>query len=283
MYFTLKELLANAEEKGYCVLAVNIYNLESLLAVVKSAELENAPIIIAIGESRIKDERLRKYLPFVAREMARDSKCPIGINLDHGKEFHEQVVAMQEGFSSVMIDASMYPYEENVRRTKEVVRVARELGISVEGEIGHVGLGSDYTEAGAKDALTEPEMAKRFAEETGVDALAVAIGTAHGVYKGVPKLDFQRLSEIKSVVDIPLVLHGGSGTGLENIQEAVRRGIRKLNLNTELMIECRETVKRELADNPSIDYSVLLKKAETAMIERLRVYMRAVGASGKAW
>ena len=258
MYVTLKELLTHAEEGGYTVLAPNVFNLESLIAVVEAAEAERAPVIIAIGESRLKDEQLQKYLPLVAKQMAMEATVPVGINLDHGKSYHELVLAIQKGFSSVMIDASMCPYDENVARTREIVKIAHELGISVEAEIGHVGEGGDYTEAGAKDGLTEPEMAKRFAVETQVDALAVAVGTAHGVYKGTPKLDFERLDEIHKMVDVPLVLHGGSGTGMENLIRASELGIRKLNINTELLIEARTQVKKELEENPEIDYSILL-------------------------
>lgn len=283
MYVTLKELLTHAEEGGYTVLAPNVFNLESLIAVVEAAEAERAPVIIAIGESRLKDEQLQKYLPLVAKQMAMEATVPVGINLDHGKSYHELVLAIQKGFSSVMIDASMCPYDENVARTKEIVKIAHELGISVEAEIGHVGEGGDYTEAGAKDGLTEPEMAKRFAVETQVDALAVAVGTAHGVYKGTPKLDFERLDEIHKMVDVPLVLHGGSGTGMENLIRASELGIRKLNINTELLIEARTQVKKELEENPEIDYSILLKHGKDAVVRRLRTYMQALHSSGKAW
>lgn len=283
MYVTLKQLLADAEKNNYTVLAPNVFNLESLIAVVEAAEAENAPVIIAIGESRIKDRNLQHYLPMVAKDMARRTSVPVGINLDHGKTFSALVLAMQKEFSSVMIDASMCPYEENVSRTKEIVKIAHTLGISVEAEIGHVGEGEDYTEKGVKDGLTEPEMAKRFAEETEVDALAVAIGTAHGVYKGVPKLDFERLAEIKKVVDIPLVLHGGSGTGMENLVRASELGIRKLNINTELLAAARDQVKTDLEENPAIDYSVLLQHGKSAVVKRLREYMQALHSSGKAW
>ena len=283
MYVTLKELLTHAEEGGYTVLAPNVFNLESLIAVVEAAEAERAPVIIAIGESRLKDEQLQKYLPLVAKQMAMEATVPVGINLDHGKSYHELVLAIQKGFSSVMIDASMCPYDENVARTREIVKIAHELGISVEAEIGHVGEGGDYTEAGAKDGLTEPEMAKRFAAETQVDALAVAVGTAHGVYKGTPKLDFERLDEIHKMVDVPLVLHGGCGTGMENLIRASELGIRKLNINTELLIEARTQVKKELEENPEIDYSILLKHGKDAVVRRLRTYMQALHSSGKAW
>ena len=249
----------------------------------EAAEAERAPVIIAIGESRLKDPQLQKYLPVAARQMAEEASVPVGINLDHGKSYHELVLAIQKGFSSVMIDASMCPYEENVARTREIVKIAHELGISVEAEIGHVGQGEDYTENGAADGLTEPETARRFAEETQVDALAVAVGTAHGVYKGTPRLDFDRLKEIHETVDVPLVLHGGSGTGMDNLVRASQLGIRKLNINTELLIEAREQVRRELQEDPEIDYSVLLKHGKDAVVRRLRTYMQALHSSGKAW
>lgn len=283
MYVTLKRLLAHAEKENYTVLAPNVFNLESLLAVIEAAEAEQSPVIVAIGESRMKDEKLQQYLPVVARDLAEHASVPVGINLDHGKGYHELVLSIQKGFSSVMIDASMCPYEENVARTKEIVKIAHELGISVEAEIGHVGMGEDYTDEGAAGGLTEPEAAKKFAEETEVDALAVAVGTAHGVYRGTPKLDFERLEKIHSLVDVPLVLHGGSGTGMENLKKAGKLGIRKLNLNTELLIESRERVKKELEENPDIDYSILLQRGKAAAVERIRFYMRELESSGKAW
>lgn len=283
MYVTLKRLLAHAEKENYTVLAPNVFNLESLLAVIEAAEAEQSPVIIAIGESRMKDEKLQQYLPVIARDLAEHASVPVGINLDHGKGYHELILSIQKGFSSVMIDASMCPYEENVARTKEIVKIAHELGISVEAEIGHVGMGEDYTDEGAAGGLTEPEAARKFAEETEVDALAVAVGTAHGVYRGTPKLDFERLERIHSLVDVPLVLHGGSGTGMENLKKAGKLGIRKLNLNTELLIESRERVKKELEENPDIDYSILLQRGKAAAVERIRCYMRELESSGKAW
>lgn len=283
MYVTLKQLLTHAEKNDYTVLAPNVFNLESLLAVIEAAEAEQSPVIIAIGESRMKDERLKQYLPAIAKDLAVNASVPVGINLDHGKAYHELILSIQKGFSSVMIDASMCPYEENVARTKEIVKIAHELGISVEAEIGHVGMGEDYTEKGAAGGLTEPVIAKRFAEETEVDALAVAIGTAHGVYRGTPKLDFERLREIHKLVDVPLVLHGGSGTGIENLKKAGKLGIRKLNLNTELLIESRERVKRELKENPDMDYSILLQQGKAAAAERIRYYMKELESSGKTW
>ena len=222
MYVTLKQLLEHAEQGGYTVLAPNVFNLESLIAVVEAAEAERAPVIIAIGESRLKDPQLQKYLPVAARQMAEEASVPVGINLDHGKSYHELVLAIQKGFSSVMIDASMCPYEENVARTREIVKIAHELGISVEAEIGHVGQGEDYTENGAAD-------------------------------------------------------------GMDNLVRASRLGIRKLNINTELLIEAREQVRRELQEDPEIDYSVLLKHGKDAVVRRLRTYMQALHSSGKAW
>lgn len=283
MYVTLKELLTHAEEGNYTVLAPNVFNLESVIAVIQAAEAENSPVIIAIGESRINDPYLQQYLPMVAKDMAMKASVPVGINLDHGKDYHALVVAIQKEFSSVMIDASMCPYEENVARTREIVKIAHELGISVEAEIGHVGMGEDYTENGVKGGLTEPEMAKQFVEDTKVDALAVAIGTAHGLYKGTPKLDFDRLVAIHDIVDVPLVLHGGSGTGLDNLKKASELGIRKLNINTELLVASRERIVKELEADPGIDYSVLLQRGKNAVVETLRMYMRELHSTGKAW
>ena len=169
MLVNLKEILAHAEQENYTVLAANIFNMESLLAIAGAAEKEHAPIIMNIGQMRMRDEKLGSILTHAACELGAQVEVPVCINLDHGTERAVYMKAMDCGCTSIMVDGSMLSYEENVALTKEMVEIAHQRGISVEGEIGHVGQGADYTDLGAKDLLTAPEIARKFAEATGVD------------------------------------------------------------------------------------------------------------------
>ena len=276
MLATLKEILARANKENYTVLAANIFNMESLLAIIGAAEKENAPIILNIGQMRMSDEKLGAPLTNAARELAEQVAVPVCINLVLMK-------AMDCGCTSVMIDASKLPYDENVAYTREIVEIAHSRGISVEGEIGHVGQGNEYTDSGAKDGLTEPETARAYAEATGVDALAVAIGTAHGTYKKAPKIDFERLEEIKAVVDVPLVLHGASCTGEDKLKEAAQRGIRKINMFTEFLIDTAKAINEAYAKDDTLNYDNLSAIAKNTYEEKVRHYIRLYGGSGKAW
>lgn len=283
MLATLKEILARANTENYTVLAANIFNMESLLAIIGAAEKENAPIILNIGQMRMSDEKLGAPLTHAARELAEQVAVPVCINLDHGTERAVLMKAMDCGCTSVMIDASKLPYDENVAYTREIVEIAHSRGISVEGEIGHVGQGNEYTDSGAKDGLTEPETARAYAEATGVDALAVAIGTAHGTYKKAPKIDFERLEEIKAVVDVPLVLHGASCTGEDKLKEAAQRGIRKINMFTEFLIDTAKAINEAYAKDDTLNYDNLSAIAKNTYEEKVRHYIRLYGGSGKAW
>ena len=169
----------------------------------------------------------------VASEMAKAATVPVALNLDHGGTFEHAMIAIRSGFSSIMVDRSSLPYEQNVAEVSELVRIAHSLGISVEAELGHVGSGASY-DADRDAGLTDPAQAKAYVEATGIDALAIAIGTAHGKYVGTPHLDFDLLEKIYNTVDVPLVLHGGSGSGDENLAKATRMGITKVNIGTDL-------------------------------------------------
>ena len=283
MLATLKEVLIRAQREGYTVLAANIFNMESLIAILEAAEKERAPIILNIGQMRMSDEKLGSALTHAARELGEQVPVPVCINLDHGTKREVLLKAMDCGCTSVMIDASTLPYEENVAYTKEIVEIAHSRGISVEGEIGHVGQGAEYTDAGAKDMLTSPEVARKYAAETGVDALAVAIGTAHGTYKKEPKLDFERLQEIKGKVDIPLVLHGASCTGEEKLKRAAELGISKINMFTEFLIAAAQAMHQAYEQDQTLNYDNLSAIAKSTYEEKVRHYIRLYGGSGKAW
>jgi len=225
----MSEMLQKAKKEGYGVAAPNVFNRETIEASYLAAKELRAPIILDVAAVHGIYE-----CAYIARFYERRyPEVPVALNLDHGGPYETIIQAIHAGFSSVMIDRSTLSYEDNVKEVKEIVKVAHAVGISVEAELGHVGQGSEYEET--RDAgLTNPLEAARYVEETGIDCLAVAIGTSHGVYKGTPRLDFDLLNAIKREVSIPLVLHGGSGTGDDNLARAVREGIQKVNLNTDI-------------------------------------------------
>lgn len=224
-------LLEDAREKGYAVAAPGVHDMQSTEAAFQAAKELRAPIILDVSEHNDM-EALADMARFYAR---RYLEVPAALNLDHGGSFEATVKAVRLGFTSVMIDCSTKPFDENVRMTSEVVKMAHAVDVSVEAELGHVGMGSRY-EVDRDAALTVPEEAVEFVKQTAVDCLAVAVGTAHGMYSGTPKLDFKRLAALREVVPVPLVLHGGSSTGDENLARAVKTGICKVNLWSDLMI-----------------------------------------------
>ena len=229
MILSMAEILNDAKKRKYGVAAPNVFSSITVKACFEAAEEMHAPIILDCAG-----------MPFLEEtaEIARfyERKYPnvyAALNLDHGGPYEEIVSAIRVGFSSVMIDRSMVPSEENVREVAEIVKIAHAVGVSVEAELGHVGQGFEYEET-RNTGLTNPEEAVSFVKETGIDCLAVAVGTSHGVYKGKPHLEFDLLSELSEKIQIPLVLHGGSGTGDDNLAKAVCCGIQKVNLFTDL-------------------------------------------------
>lgn len=226
----LSEALAIAEDKGIAIGAFNIGNYESCKAVFDTANELQLPVIVQIFR-RLIDNGKARDLSALVKGMAADSEIPVVMHLDHGRTMEQVEKAIRYGFTSVMIDACDLPLNENIRVTKEIASVAHAHGLSVEAELGHV-LPQDTEDKAS--FLTLPEEAKEFVDKTSVDALAVAIGTAHGLYKEEPVLDIDRLKQIYSLVNIPLVLHGGSGTPIRDVQETIKHGIRKINIATEL-------------------------------------------------
>jgi len=230
-------MLHEAEKGSYAVMGLDFLSIHMLKIELEVAEEYNTPVIIAYPSLPI--DKFRRFNRFTGRvlKLCDQATVPVCLHLDHGKSVKACIQAIDAGFTSVMIDGSSHDFEENVRMTKAVVDAARKKNISVEAEIGHVGTGKAIVEGSKNDEslLTDPQEAKRFAEQTGVECLAVSIGTIHGEYKGEPKIDFERLGEINKQVPVPLVLHGGSGTGDDNIKQAVSQGIRKINLFTEFL------------------------------------------------
>lgn len=279
MLVTMKEILDRARKEGYGVTAPNVQSEDTVRAVIAVAEELHAPMIIDVNAFIHPD--LPWFLHMI-RDLAQQSPMPIAINLDHGRSYEDIMLGIRSGFTSIMVDRSSLPYAENVAETKEVVRMCKPLGISVEAELGHVGQGQNYKTDGVSN-LTEPQEAAAFIKETGVDCLAVAIGTAHGRYKGTPYIDFERLEKIvEACGDTPLVLHGGSGSGDENLARAVRNGIQKVNLATELVVAGKEELEEFIKD-PNFDKWKLIPSFINGYKERLAHYVRLFQQHDKAW
>ena len=245
---TSKEMLLKAQEGGYAVGAFNAENMEMVKAIIQAAEELKAPVMIQTTPSTVKYGTVDTYAAIVAAE-AKKASVPVCLHLDHGSSFELAMQAIHAGYTSVMIDGSKLDFEANIAETKRVADVANALDIPCEAELGKVGGKEDDLEAEA-DTNTDPQEAKEFVERTGVTSLAVAIGTAHGLYQGTPKLDFERLAAIREVVSIPLVLHGASGVPDDAVRESIRLGICKVNFATELRIAYSDGVKKYLAENP---------------------------------
>ena len=248
-FVTSEKMLLDAQKGGYAVGAFNVENMEMVMAVIAAAEELRAPLMLQTTPSTIKYAGLDMYLANV-KAAAERASVPVCLHLDHGDSFDLAMRALRTGYTSIMIDGSHNVFEENTAVTKAVADACRPSGIPVEAELGKVGGKEDDLDGGEGNGYTEPLEAKEFVERTGVTSLAVAIGTAHGVYKGVPKLDLDRLAEIRKVVDIPLVLHGASGLSEEAVVESIKRGICKVNFATELRIAYTDGVKEFLAANP---------------------------------
>lgn len=231
----LSSVLAPAFSKGYGVGSFNVINSSFIESVIRAAENRKSPVIVSLAEVHFKYADLRS-IAACTRMLAEEASVPVVLNLDHGLSYESVSKAVRYGFTSVMFDGSVLDYEENIRQTREIVRLCRPVGVSVEAELGAVG-GAEAGETGgtADPALfTDPVQAKEFVAKTGIDALAVAIGNVHGKYKGEPCLDFGRLSEIRELTGIPLVLHGGSGISDDDFRRAVKCGIAKINFYTEM-------------------------------------------------
>lgn len=248
---TTKEMFLKAQEGHYAVGAFNVENMEMVMAVIGAAEELNSPVILQTTPSTVKYAGLDYYLANV-KVAAEKASVPVAMHLDHGSSFELAMQALRAGYTSIMIDGSHESFEDNIAVSKAVADACRPSDIPVEAELGKVGGKEDDLDGGEGNAHTDPQEAKEFVEKTGVSSLAVAIGTAHGIYKGEPKIDLDRLSEIREVVSVPLVLHGGSGIPDETIKESIRRGIAKVNYATELRIAFSNGVKKVLAENPDV-------------------------------
>ena len=229
MLVNLQTILKDADEKGYAVPAFNVYNMETVMGVIRAAELERSPVIIQFY-SRLATTGFADYLAPVILKAAQKASVPVCMHLDHGAGYEAAAVALNNGATGIMVDFSQLSLEENIEKTKKAVDILSIMDIGVEGEIGHIGKAAD----GVPTDYTTVEEAKTYVAGTGVSALAVAVGTAHGRYKQAPVLQIERIKQIKDEVKIPLVLHGGSGVPDDQIKLAVQAGIRKINFGTDL-------------------------------------------------
>lgn len=236
MLVSLKEIMADASAKGNAVGAFNCPNLESVIAIVEAAEELGTPVVLNYAEVHGELIKMEDIGPIMLH-YAKQASVPICVHLDHGESLESCMKAIRMGFTSVMIDASGQDYEENVARTAEVARIAHSVGVSVEGELGQIFAAEDDV------IYTDPDMARDYAERTGVDALGIAFGTGHGIYMQKPDLDFGRITAIRNKVDIPLVMHGGSGLEKEDFRTAIQNGIRKINYYTYMTLAGGKAVK----------------------------------------
>lgn len=279
MLVNLKTILDMAEKGGYAIPAFNVYNMESVIGVLAAAEEMKAPIIMQVYPRLMKEET-GYFLSPVIKAAAEKASVPVCFHLDHGPSELETTRSIRYGATGIMLDGSTLPFEENIALTKRVVETCSYLDIQVEGELGHVGMTSDENE----DEFTTAKDAKRFVEETGVACLAVAVGTAHGRYKKPPKLDIERIREIrKETNNVPLVLHGGSGVPDDEIKKAVAAGIRKMNFATDICYAFLDTCLEELQKpQRAIAIDTFMKKPIEAVKDFCITRIKLVSADGKA-
>ncbi|MFC0331829.1 ketose-bisphosphate aldolase [Paenibacillus sepulcri] len=276
-------LLRKARAEGYCIPAFNVHTLEMLQAVTEAAEELNSPVILQSTTGTVKHLGA-EYIAAAARTAAELSAVPIVLHLDHCSDFGIIARCVRAGYTSVMIDASMHPFEENVRQTSKVVELADAVGINVEAELGKIGGVEDHISVGEDEAmLADPEECVRFVEQTSVHTIAPAIGTAHGLYKGTPNIDFNRISAIAESIEAPLVLHGGSGIPDDQVRRCIQLGMAKMNIATELRIVFTKAIKAVLDRDPGEnDPRQYMKPAKEATKLFVKEKIRLCGSDGRA-
>lgn len=276
---TLEEALQYSVEERYAVGAFNITNHDLAEGIIQAAEEKGLPAIINVAEVHYDLLEMDNFIHYLL-DRVRRSPAPLVVHLDHGYTYKNIIRAIHYGFTSVMFDGSKLPYEENIAQTREIVKIAHAAGVSVEAELGHVtGLEGDLKSGNEADesAFTKVEEAEEFVEKTGIDALAVSIGTVHGIYKGEPRLNFELLKEIRNRVSVPLVLHGGSGLSDEDYRKVVTCGINKINFYTGLYLPAVDVIKKKIEENDGfIGFGELTaaarKKVKELVMERMEVF-----------
>lgn len=272
MLVNLNAVLKDAQKGGYAVGLFNTTDTDMLEGVISAAEELRSPVIIGTAEVLLPSGELKLIGPALI-EAAKRASVPVVVHFDHGLTFDRCMEALKLGFTSIMFDGSTKGEEENLKETAEIVKIAHSMGATVEGEIGHVGQAAT-NDGAVTDSYTTPEEAKRFVDATGVDALAVAIGTAHGAYKTKPKLDINRLAEIRATIDTPIVLHGGSGLSDDDFRNTIKNGVAKMNIFTDLCKAGERAMQQGLAEGKSYLEIRDMKVAEIkkAAMEKMRLF-----------
>lgn len=278
------DLMKHAHENNYAVGAFNVNNMEIVQAIIEAAEETQSPVILQASQGGLKYAGV-EYIAEMSKVAARNASVPVAIHLDHGTDFVQIMKCIRNGFTSVMIDASKHDLDQNIEVTKSIAEIAHAVGVSVEAELGKIGGTEDDITVSDRDAtFTDPDEAERFVNETGVDFLAIAVGTAHGPYKGEPKLDFDRIKAIKEKLNMPLVLHGSSGVPEESIRKAVSLGINKINIDTDIRMAFTKGIKEFVEANPeAYDPRKIVGSAKAEMKAVIADKMRMFGSEGKAW
>jgi ketose-bisphosphate aldolase len=276
------ELLRGAAAEGYAVPSFCAWNAESMLAVLRVAADMRAPVVLMNGPGEF-PLLGPADLAAIARPLAARFAVPAALHLDHGNSLEQVVECLEAGYTSVMLDYSTRPYAENAAALRQVAAMARPRGATVEGELGHVGrVDASTTEGGGTSTLTEPGEAAAYVAETGVDALAVSIGNAHGQYQKLPQLDFDRLAAIRAAVPVPLVLHGGTGTPPEDLRRAISLGIAKVNVATELVAAVRQSLLTQWQAGRNLWTPAAQAEAIRAIAPVVEKWIRWTGAAGRA-
>ena len=279
MLVTLEEILKDAESRKYGVGLFNMLNLEMARAIIDAAEEERSPLILGVAEVHLPHIPF-EYASLIMNHIAKKATVPVCLHFDHGTDYNKILAAIKAGFTSVMYDGSALPYEENIANTREISKVAHAVGCSVEAELGHVGGGEGGTDDGMEQQYTNVDQVNDFIRRADIDALAVAIGTAHGQYKTKPKLDINRLADIYRISEKPLVLHGGSGLSDEDFRNTIANGIRKVNICTEMCLA--EAKAYAVAHEVGASFELSLDIAKNTVQQVVKNKMRLFGSSNKA-
>jgi len=279
----MADILKKADKEYYAVGGFNINNMEFLQGIIWAAEEAKSPLILQASEGAIKYIGM-DYVVNMVEAAVKETEIPVALHLDHGSNYDVIMDCIRNGFSSVMFDGSKYPLKQNIRLTKEIVKAAHSVGVTVEAELGQIGGAEDDLEVDEKNAsFTDPDEAEEFVKKTGVDALAIAIGTAHGVYKGKPELDFKRLKEIKARLDFPLVLHGASGVPKKDVIRAVTMGINKVNVNTAFQQVFTAKIRELLDNEPELyDPRKYCGPGRDAIKAKVKEKIRVLGSENRA-
>lgn len=277
---TMNHLLDDARNRKYAVGGFNVFNLETLCAVVEVAEELKTPLVLGITERFFKFVDVETLSAAMVRA-AQKSSVPIALHLDHGHTYEGIIKAIRWGFTSVMFDGSALPVSENLKQTREVTRIAHSLGVSVEGELGYVGC-CEHVDDINEDNIVTCDVAADFVDKTKIDALAVSVGNKHGAYRGMTKLNITRLGQLSTVVSVPLVMHGGSKLSSDDYSNSIKCGISKINIPIDTSMAASEKLKNELRDNPGANYIFLMSAVKKGVKESVSKYMFHFNCISKA-